>query len=74
MASRADRKPEALAAARQGARRRERARALLIGAIVAAIIGFGAGLLVRMWSDSSPEERARDTVGELRERARELAH
>ncbi|WP_242341453.1 MULTISPECIES: hypothetical protein [Anaeromyxobacter] len=55
------------------AHRRQRARTLLIGAIVAAIVGFGAGLLVRMWTDRSPEARARDAVGELQEHAREHA-
>jgi hypothetical protein len=76
MTSRRDRRAGAARAADGSpadALRRQRARALVIGAIVAAIVGFGAGLLVRMWTDRSPEARARDAVGELREHAREHA-
>jgi hypothetical protein len=56
------------------ARRRMRRRALVAGAIVAAVLGFGVGWLVRALGDRSPEQRARETVDDLRERARKAAH
>jgi hypothetical protein len=39
--------------------------------VVAVVLGALAGWLARMWTTPSPESRARDTVGELRERAPE---
>jgi hypothetical protein len=73
MASRRERKA-ARARPTDPVRRRMRRRALVAGAIVAAILGFGAGWLVRAFGDRSPEQRARETVDDLRERAREAAH
>lgn len=74
MASRRERPDRRASAESSSQRRRARARALLVGAIVAAIVGFGAGWLVRLWTDRTPEERAHDKVGEVRERVRELTH
>jgi hypothetical protein len=74
MATRRERRDSRASAESSSQRRRERARALLVGAIVAAIVGFGAGWLVRRWTDRTPEERAHEKVGEVRERVRELTH
>ena len=74
MASRRERNERPASANSSAQRRRERARALLIGAIVAAIVGFGAGWLARMWTGRTAEERAHEKVGEVRERVREVTH
>jgi hypothetical protein len=71
---RKDRRATAASAETARERRRTRSRALLVGAIVAAVVGFGAGWLVRRWTDRAPEERAHEKVGEVRERVREITH
>jgi ferric-dicitrate binding protein FerR (iron transport regulator) len=72
MASRREQKERRASTASSG--QRGRARALLIGAIVAAIVGFGAAWLAQMWTDRTPEERAHEKVGEVRERVRDFTH
>jgi len=49
-----------------------RTRALMFTAAVAALLGFGAGWLVRTWTWPTPEDRARAAAEELRERIRSL--
>jgi hypothetical protein len=39
--------------------------------LAAVVLGALAGWFARMWTTPSPESRARDTMGELRERVRE---
>ncbi len=52
-------------------------RRVLVLAIVVAVavtLGFILGWLAHVWFAPSPEARARDTLGEIRERAREITH
>jgi hypothetical protein len=49
-----------------------RSRAVVFAAAIAALLGFGAGWLVRTWTWPTPEDRARDAAEELRERIRSL--
>lgn len=42
-------------------------RALVVAAIVAAIVGFGAGWLVRIWHDRTPESAAHEATENVRE-------
>jgi hypothetical protein len=46
-------------------------RALVVSAIVAAIVGFGAGWLVRTWLDRTPESTAAEAGEKVRERVLE---
>ncbi len=43
----------------------------MAAAIVAAIVGFGAGWLVRMWLDRTPESAASEASEKVRERVLE---
>ncbi len=51
----------------------QRRRALVRAILVAAIVGFGAGWIVRMWLDRTPESAARETAERIREQARGTA-
>jgi hypothetical protein len=73
MASRTERKQRRAREASSVVRRQLGTRALVVGFIVAAILGFSLGWLVRMRTDRTPEERVREKTGEVRERVRELA-
>ena len=49
----------------------DRRRATVIATIVAALLGLLLGWLARLWLQPTAESRARDRMGEIRERARE---
>ncbi len=44
-----------------------RLRALVAAAIVAAIVGFGVGWVVRVWLDRTPESAAQEASKTVRE-------
>jgi hypothetical protein len=50
---------------------KSRRNALVGAAIAAAIVGFAAGWLVRVWLDRTPEFAARETSEAVRERVLE---
>jgi hypothetical protein len=47
---------------------------MLAAVVVAVVLGFLLGWFARIWSRPSPESRARDRMGEIRERVREFTH
>jgi uncharacterized membrane protein YccC len=53
-------------------RRLDRRRLVVLAVLLAALLGFVAGWLARVWSTPTPEERAHDAVEDLRDRARQL--
>lgn len=53
--------------------RRYRKR-LLLSVVIAAVIGFAAGWIARIWSAPTVEDRMRDAAHQIQERARESAH
>jgi hypothetical protein len=55
-------------------RARARRAALVRAVIVAAIVGFGAGWLVHLWMERSPESAAEETARKIRDRAVETTH
>lgn len=54
--------------------RKSSRRLLVFTILVAVAIGFALGWFGRIWSQPSPEERARQQMEELKERARSLTH
>jgi hypothetical protein len=52
--------------------RLDRRRLVALALLVAAILGFIAGWLARVWSRPTPEQRAHEAVEDLRDRVREL--
>jgi hypothetical protein len=55
-------------------RARRRRAALVRAAIVAAIVGFGAGWLVHLWLERSPESAAQEAARKMRDREVETTH
>jgi hypothetical protein len=49
-------------------------RALAYAVVVAVVLGALLGWFARAWTTASPGARARDRLGEIRERVRELTH
>jgi HAMP domain-containing protein len=52
--------------------RHDRRRTLVLAVVAAVLFGFVFGWFARLWIAPSTGERARDRLGELRERAREF--
>ena len=65
------RRREAAERAADGPRAPHRRRALVVAAVVAAIVGFGGGWLVRLWLDRTPASAAHEASETVRERVRE---
>ena len=75
--SREKRARRALGEAGTGAeagRARSRRSTLVRAAILAAIVGFAAGWLVRVWLDRTAESAATETSERVRERVLEKTH
>jgi hypothetical protein len=68
-----ERHERGLAPAEPRARLDARRRAFVVAAIVAAIVGFGAGWVVRTWLDRTPESAAGEARVKVRERVLEKA-
>jgi hypothetical protein len=52
---------------------RPRDRALLWAVLTAVALGFALGWFTRMWTNPTPESRARESFDKMRERARDFA-
>ncbi len=50
----------------------DRRRALILAVLAALVLGLLFGWFGRIWTEPSPESRARDMVERIRERVREL--
>lgn len=51
-----------------------RRRLLLVAVALAIALGFLLGWYARIWSEETPESRARDAAEGLRDRIHELTH
>ncbi len=53
---------------------RERRRVVVWMVVAAAAIGFAFGWYARIWTEPTPESRARDAAEQIKSRVHELTH